>query len=153
MKIKKTGFSLIEVLIFVSILAVFFVTAAAVVTASLRAMKANEHRIIASHYAEELLDWLRSRKEEDWQIFTESIINDQKRCFNVIEERSSLTGSGLCDEVCSASAIGGIYTRCAQFKKEDNNPTTKVKVTVETSWNELGVKQYVPITSYFTIWE
>ncbi len=62
----KKSFSLIEVLIFVTILTLFFIVAAAVIITSLRDMKISEHKILATRYAEELMEWLRSDKEVDW---------------------------------------------------------------------------------------
>lgn len=65
----KKGFSLIEVLVFVTILSLFFVAAMAVTTYSLRTMKTNQYKILAAHFAEEGLEWLRGQKEDDWTAF------------------------------------------------------------------------------------
>ena len=60
------AFSLIEVLIFVVVFSLFFVTAASIVTTTLRITKENQNKIKASHYVEELREWLRSEKETNW---------------------------------------------------------------------------------------
>ena len=69
MRTKKKSFTLIEVLIFVTILSLFFVVASAVTITSLQNLKVQEHKILATRYAEELLEWLRGEKEVDWNKF------------------------------------------------------------------------------------
>lgn len=74
------GFSLIEVLIFVTIFSLFFIIAIASLTSSLRDMKINEHKILAVKYAEELIEWIKAEKEIDWNQFISQRMN--KYCFN-----------------------------------------------------------------------
>lgn len=67
-KLKKS-FTLVEVLIFVTIVSLVFITALAVATFALKTMIFNQHKIIATHYAEEGLEWLKVEKEADWNAF------------------------------------------------------------------------------------
>ena len=151
---NKNAFSLIEVLIFVTILALFFVTAAAVVTASLRNMKINEHKIIASHYAEELLEWFRGEKETDWDVFiTKKISNSNNSegsqiCFNdqVLTSEPESLRTTACDYT-----LASLYNRGAWFVK--NEAKTQVDVYINVSWQELGQTFTVPLRSTFSIWE
>jgi prepilin-type N-terminal cleavage/methylation domain len=62
MTTHKKSFTLIEVLIFVTILSLFFVAAAAVTIVSLRNLKVQEHKILATRYAEELLELAKREK-------------------------------------------------------------------------------------------
>lgn len=148
-KTNKNAFSLIEVLVFVTILALFFVTAAAVVTASLRNMKINEHKIIASHYAEELLEWFRGEKETDWNNFVTSQITNFKQsdpyCFND-QEISWLSVSS-----CQNTFLDSLYKRKAWFVITET--TQNVNVYINVSWQELGQTFTVPLRSTFSIWE
>ncbi len=68
-KFHQKAFSLIEVLIFVTILALFFVVAAAVTTAVLRDIGTNTKRVVAAHRSEELLEWLKYQKDLNWDDF------------------------------------------------------------------------------------
>ncbi|MDO8498060.1 MAG: type II secretion system protein, partial [bacterium] len=68
---SKSAFSLIEVLVFTSILSIFFVAAATVTTVSLRNLKISERKIIATRYMEDVASWLRAQKESDWNTFAE----------------------------------------------------------------------------------
>lgn len=65
----KKSFTLIEVLVFVTIISLVFVTSLAVATFALRTMMFNQHKIIATHYAEEGMEWIKSEKEADWNAF------------------------------------------------------------------------------------
>src|SRR3989344_1556770 len=66
LKKNLQSFSLIEIMIFIVILSIFFIMAASVVTITLRNMKYNENKIRATHYSNQLEEWLRSQKELDW---------------------------------------------------------------------------------------
>ncbi|EKD96191.1 MAG: hypothetical protein ACD_24C00151G0001, partial [uncultured bacterium] len=67
---RRGGFSFIELIIFVSLIPVIFITLAFLVTNSLFTTRINEHKILATHYAEELREWLRGAKEQNWVDFS-----------------------------------------------------------------------------------
>ena len=73
MKIKllrlQQGLSFIEVLIFVSVLSLIFLAIAYATSQSIKQTKFNEQKLLATRYAEELEEWLRGQKEEDWNTF------------------------------------------------------------------------------------
>ncbi|NTU73702.1 prepilin-type N-terminal cleavage/methylation domain-containing protein [Candidatus Roizmanbacteria bacterium] len=149
----KSGFSLIEVLVFVSILSIFFVSAMFVTTVSLHNMKVNEHRIIASRYAEDLLEWIRAYKETDWDNFMEKTINggENPYCFN------STPGS-LVDfpgvSSCGYTGIDGlspvIYRRTATLIQQNSG---QIQVAISVNWREGGSVYSVPINATLSIWE
>lgn len=138
----KNAFSLIEVLIFVTVLALFFVVAAAVTSTTIRNMKINEHKTIATHYADELTEWLRYQKESDWNSF--SSLSGQL-CFG-----TDLTSYPLgTSPICSIN-IDQIYTRSATFTTSDNS----VQVEVNVEWTESGNTPYViKQNTLFTLYE
>ncbi len=145
------GFSLIEVLVFVTILALFFVTASAVVTVSLRNMKINEHKILATRYGEEALEWLRGEKEEDWSTFVSDSrfsSNPVTYCFNDLSWSSPTP--------CNTDALTpAIFKREGILERLDcgDGFYCKVIVTITVHWRELGTSYQVPLNTIFTIWE
>lgn len=142
----KKSFSLIEVLIFTAILALFFVAAISITVVSLRNMKYNEHKILATHYAEELLNWLREEKEADWSNFSDKAIGSY--CFNSdIVNWPSLGDCGTNDY-----SLGSFYKRSVHLSKE-GNPVSRFTVAITVSWRELGNTYSVPLNTVFTIWE
>lgn len=143
---KQKAFTLIEVVIFVAILGLFFVAASAVSVATIRNMKANEHKILATRYAEELTEWLRSERNADWTTFIDSTHATQcggsNKCFG------SLDWSGECSSSCS-SKIAGLFTRTASLAV--SIPDGKVDVSVNVAWSEPGGNFNVPIKTVFTL--
>lgn len=139
------AFSLIEVLIFVSILSLFFITAATITTASLRNMKINEHKIIGVRFGEELLEWIRGEKERDWEAFLNLAGPGNKTyCFNTALLSIPLEGA------CSGYDLNGIYKREAVLSAQSSS---QVNVSITVEWKELGSTYRTSLTSSFTSWE
>ena len=176
---SKSGFSLIELLIFVSVIAVFFVVGAAVSIASLRSMILNEHKILATHYSEELLEWLNTQKEIDWNLFAEkaaAISGASNTCANVSScsavtycfntspiNITSLSGwpapeAGL--NPCPQTSLNpGIYSRELTLSVVNCSPgvsicqSSQINVTINTGWTEIGTAYSAPINTVFSVWE
>lgn len=147
----KKSFSLVEVLVFVSILSIFFIGAAAVTTAALRDMKITQHKIIATRFAEELLEWLRGEKESDWYVFANNqhagkCQPTQSLCFN------SLNWDSACAADCT-KGLNNLYARSAKFEVDNPLSPTNVDVSIEVSWTELGNTYTIPVKTNLTIWE
>jgi type II secretory pathway pseudopilin PulG len=141
---SKKSFTLIEVLIFVTILSLFFVVAAAVTIASLRNLKVQEHKILATRYAQELVEWLRGEKEVDWNQFT---TYTGKYCFN----SSPITSWGSLGN-CSDYGLNNLYKREVNLTVQ-GNPAYQVNVSITVLWQELGQTYKIPINTVFTVWE
>lgn len=156
-KMKKTeeldlngirGFSLVEVLIFISILAVFFVVAASVATYSLRVMQSNESRLLATRYAEELVEWLRGEKEQDWNQFNNKASNSPGTawCFNADTISNFPGSSGSC--AASDFSLGNPD----RFKRNVvliQDSTGGVRTNITVSWQEGSSTFSVPINTLF----
>jgi type II secretory pathway pseudopilin PulG len=143
------GFSLIEVLIFVTIFSLFFIIAIASLTSSLRDMKINEHKILAVKYAEELIEWIKAEKEIDWNQFISQRMN--KYCFNnQLSDNWPTIG-----ECASYNGISGvsplIFKREAVLTYDDSH--YQVDVTVTVSWVDLEKTYSIPLNSTMTLWE
>lgn len=147
---SNKSFSLIEVLIFVTILVLFFVAAITVTTYSLRNMKINEHKVIATHFAEEGLEWVKSEKESDWQSFVNrdpSSGSGTKYCLN---SGLSWNNSGACSD----------YTLGLPpfFKREvtltnSGVPVSQTNVVVEVRWIEGNQTLSTKVNSVVNLWE
>lgn len=165
-KFHTESFSLIEVLIFVAILSMFFILAVVIVTASLRQMQSGIHRTLATRYAQDLTHWLQTEKETDWNVFVaRGSTTGKVYCFNwpLGTSWSSMTSSQYLTAYCSTNStinykgIQGtspqIYNREVTLKTVGSPTVFRVDASVVVSWQELGVGVSVPIqTSYFT-WE
>lgn len=148
---NKSGFSLIEVLIFVSILGVFFVAAAATTIYTLRTAQISEHKILATRYADDLMEWLRSEKEGDWNAFISKYVPNSSSA-NVFCFNKQIIGASAIATSCGYDGIlnGNIYSY-QKFKREVNltGSTTQVNVAVLVSWQEYGQTFTVPLNAIF----
>src|SRR3989344_8270460 len=63
------AFTLIEIMIFVSLLSIVLIVTVGYVTRLLMNMKVNEHKIFATFYVEEVSEWLLGERESDWNNF------------------------------------------------------------------------------------
>lgn len=151
MKKSLKGFSLVEVLVFTAILGLFFVAAMSVTTFNLKNMKIQEHKILATRYAEEANEWIKQEKEDDWTEFI---------------KHGSLTGKTYClndsldSLIWSTSDCGEVYTLGTPgfFKREllINNstpPVNQVNATITVTWKEGENIYNVSIKNVFKLLE
>lgn len=144
LKRSAGGFSLVEMLVFVAVVSIFFTIAASVASYLIRNAVTNERKIVASHYSEELMEWLRSEKDVDWGSFLRNanLSNTSTVCFN------DLSWSDSC------SKIDNLYSRQAAFEAVYSGSVIyQVKVRVGTSWDEARGVNEVPLESIFSVWE
>lgn len=128
---KNEGFSLLEVLIFVTILSLVFIGAVAVGTVSIRNSKNAEYKILATRYAEELMDWLHGQQQADWIIFTNKINPPPVTtyCFEDEPIADWPVSSGACT---NTQLINSLFQR--QVTLTDNGGS--VNVDIQVSWDE-----------------
>lgn len=134
-----------EVIIFIFIISLIFVAVAYMMTLSLKQTQYNKDKIIATHAAEELEEWLRGEKESDWSTFTtRSSDVGSVYCFN--DSDLSWPATGSCEDS---------YSLNNQFKRELTLTTSgeEVSVTINVSWKDGANTFNVPIDSLFTSWE
>ena len=140
------AFTLVETLIFVTILSVFFVIAAAVSVSVIRDMKFNEAKIIATRYGEEMNEWLRMEKEINGQDFINK--SNHTYCFNDnLSFSTDWPPSGQCNN--NDYSLVGKYKR--EVTLETNGDEIESNVTV--SWHAVGETKQVIVETIFTLWQ
>lgn len=157
----RQGFSLLEVIIFTTILSLFFVSAATVTTFYLRNIKFNERKILATRYAEELNAWLKGEKEDDWITFVTTrtavddpiskVVESKIWCFNSTEvvwptAEGACTDYGLVNNIESNT----VFKREAVLTNQDSS-NVRVNAKITVSWLEGTTIQRVTINSIFGI--
>jgi type II secretory pathway pseudopilin PulG len=140
----KKSFSLIEVLVFTVVLGLFFVAAVTVVTFNLKNMKIQEHKILATRYAEEAVEWLKQEKEDDWSDFI--LHGAGNYCLN---NSLDWTAPG-----CTADdySLGTFFKRELTIAKS-GSPTDQVEGIVKVSWQDMGTVLSIPIKTVFKLLE
>lgn len=147
---NKNAFSLIEVLIFVTILSLFFISAVTITTFSLRNLKIQEHKILATRYAEEGIEWIKQEKEDDWETF--SLYDDSggsgtSFCLNTLNWNTKTD--------CNDSYTLGppnIFKRVLVITNS-GNPVNSIGINLTVSWIENNVEQQVILKSVLNLWE
>lgn len=145
---KKSGFTLIEVLIATSIMSIVFTTIASVVAISLRNTSINTRRIIGTHMADELQEWLRGEKDDDWETY---VTKTGMWCFNpepVAVWGTKINNTSECAYAMSSNKFE--YKRIATITQEGNVYKTKVEFT----WVEGTLTQVYKVTNetYYSQW-
>jgi len=155
MSIKKSftlsvteGFSLIEVLVFVSILSLFLVIAVSVVTISMSQNTLRINTLKANHYNEQLLEWIQIENEIDWETITEKGSSGDGVTYCFTNEVSTWPASGS----CSLYELAGVYKRYATLKTT-GDPVSQVEVTVTTEWQEAGNTHSTQLHTVFSVWD
>lgn len=163
MKKSLNGFSLIEVLVFLPIIGFFFITATSIVTVSLRNLKTNQNKILASHFARQLEEWLRVEKEINWGgnrfssvciggagncNFTENTTMFSDYCFNT-QTISSWGTPGI----CPSFGLNSVFKRDLSLSTAATTYISQVNATITVSWQEAGRDQSVKTQTSFSILE
>ncbi|MCS6956231.1 MAG: type II secretion system GspH family protein [Patescibacteria group bacterium] len=126
----KKSFSLIEILVFMTILSIFFIGALSVSVFYLKTLKKEQYKILATHFLEESSEWIKSEKESDWNNF--SSFSSSKGTVYCLENLSFKNINN-----CSGYNLGNpkIFKREITLKSLDS-PTTKIEATINVFWIE-----------------
>ncbi len=142
-KTKTRGFSFIEILIFITILNLFFILALSITVFALRNLKENEHKLVATHYLGQLKEWISYQKDLNGMSFSQI---SGAYCYN--SENLSAT-IGACPSDCAGSCLGGFYNRQATFTPEGNTSVVEVKI----SWKEVVKNVTITEKLVYSTWE
>lgn len=147
---SQQGMTLLEVLIFTTMITLIFLTIASATTQSIKRTIYNQQKIIATHYAEEAQEWMRGEKESDWSVF--SARADTTYCLNAAI--SVCDGAGSCWD--NRTACGPTdYSLGGHFKRSSVLTThgSLIDVTTTVEWIEGSNTYSVPINTTFSRWE
>ncbi len=147
MAVKRhhAGFTLVEVLVFITILSGVFVTTLAIATQALRVSKTAEHRTLATHYADELSEWMLSESEEDWDVFVanRAPTTTNTYCFNQEPIGSWPSTSGA----CTAYTLNTIYKRDVVLTKTSiGSGQFQIQADITVTWTEGSNIYTVPVS-------
>lgn len=141
---NKSGFTLLEVLVVIGILSVFLLSAVTVSIVSIRNLKNSENKILASRYAEGLIEWLRGEKENNWD-GVDGLVSKatgDKRCF--VEPLVWPASIGDCNE---NQKINNLFYREAIITY--NVSSERITINATVSWGEGDEEVTVPINTIF----
>ena len=151
----KKGFTLIEVLAFVTIASFLLITVMAVTVISINRMKSDQYKLWGNYFTESLLEWLTGEREADWNAFYAKAgdVTDNIYCFNDIN-LSSWPSTGNCTNYSlGANEIFGgkqIFKREAYLRQSG---TDKVNVKVVVTWKEKSGERKIEAIRNFSFVE
>lgn len=131
----------------------FFISAVTITIFSLRNLKVQEHKIIATRYGEEALEWVKQEKEDDWQAFSlhdDSAGTGTKYCLNL--SSPDWTTKSDCGNSYTLGQPVGIFKRVLTITNS-GNPVDSITGNLSVSWLENGVEQQVVLKFVFNLWE
>lgn len=143
---NRKSFSLIEVIVFVSILSLFFVSAASVTTITIKQANSDKNKLLATHYAEELLSALQSEKDMGWEAFVAHAPTENTTyCMNGDEISWSATS---CDPQYGLNGFERTVTL-----KPIGTPVNQMVILINVKWPEGEGTLQVPLQAVFNLWE
>lgn len=158
-KISNTlGFSIIEVIVFVSLLSIVLVAAVGYTVRLVFTMNHNRHKLLATHYTDEVKEWLNSERESDWEQFQSFASTGSGSTYCLNESLNLLTQ--LDDLQIAPCAFTGvpptnplIYQRQLILSKDRDEIATRVFARIQVSWRDEGVLYTEDIETVYSIWE
>jgi type II secretory pathway pseudopilin PulG len=162
MENKEKGQSLFEVLFAIAISALVVAGVASLASVSVRNSSYSRNNSIATRFAQEATEWLRSERDADWTTFLTNVRASATYCLDSL----SWTNTGICT---SAEAVSGttIFFREVTFTclKENLAPPppftsavcadpdiNNVEAKVEVSWTDAQGIHSVTTNTRFTDW-
>lgn len=162
LKVKKntnlqSGFSLIEVLVFMTLVSIVLVSAVGFTMRLVHNMSYNQHKLYATHYVQDLKEWLDGEREADWQTF-QSYSTQAGRAYcanNALSITSTL--ASLSTSTCQFTGVGTqdprVFRRTLILTKDVAGTATRVTALIEVSWMEDDVLQTESITTVYSLWQ
>lgn len=146
MNINRKAFTLVEVLVFSTILSLFFVSAASITTVTVQQAILNRKKIVATHYAEELLSMLQSERERGWdQLVSHATSENKEYCVNGDEIDWALLS-------CAPEYGLNGYNR-TMILTPVGDPVSQVIIHIKVTWQEGANVFHVPLQTVFSLWE
>ena len=147
------GFSLVEVLVFTVVLGMFFVAAISVTVFNLKNMKIQEHKILATRYAEEAIEWVKQEKEDNWTDFiekdTSAVIPSSGTTYCLNDDSPSWDSSFPCESY----GLNAIFKREIVIRNSGVPDVNLVEVELTVYWEDMGTDLSVTIKNVFKLLE
>lgn len=158
---SQSAFSIIEVIIFASMLSVVLVASVGYTVRLVFTMTHDRHKLLATHFAEETQEWLNGERQSDWEQFQNhsTFPSGTTYCVNnalALETTLANLPTGACNftGVGTASPTNPlIFRRQLILSKDRPETATRVTATIQVSWNDEGVLYTEEIVSVYSVWE
>ena len=157
----KKGFSIIEIIVFMTLLSVVLVAGVGYTARLIITMSHNRHQLLATHYTDELKEWLGGEREVDWENFQDhASVAGIEYCLN-----NRLDLSDTIDTILTSASLGGcsftgvsgtdplIYQRTLFLRKDVAETATRLRATIRVAWRDEGVLYQEEVQTVYSVWE
>lgn len=126
----SNGFTMIEMLIFVSVTSMVFIVMLGVINYATINIKQSQYKVVATHFGEELLEWFRYQRDKNGFAFVYDLSSAQGKtyCFN----EATITDWPL-EGSCAGYSLKDYFKRELTLKNE-------TIVVPDGTFNQLDVK-------------
>lgn len=153
----NNGFSIIEVIVFTAMMSVVLVAAVGYTVRLVFTMTHNRHRLLATHYVEEVKEWLNGERETDWQVFqSNATVVPKLYCLNAplqLDDTLASLPTGTCDFTGIVGVDPQIYQRRLFLSKNVAGTADRVTAVIQVSWRDEGVLYTEEIETVYSVWE
>ena len=150
---NKNGQSLFEVLIALTVMVLVIVAIVSLSTTSIRNTDYSKNKSSANQYAQEAVEWLRQRRDEDWDTFFSQAESGAGRIWCLssnLETPDWPAGAGSCQVDNSSDYISDtIFLREITLTQTESNI---VDADVRVEWNDGRGNHLVSLMTVFTDW-
>lgn len=154
---KSDGFSLIEVLVFMTLISIVLISAVGFTLNLVHTMSYNQHKLYATHYVQDMKEWLDAEREIDWQAFQNyATTTGRSYCANnALNPTDTMTvlSTGTCNFTGVGTQDPRIFRRRIIMTKDVSGTANRVTVVFEVGWMEDDVLQTETITSVYSLWQ
>lgn len=159
---KSTGFSIIEVMIFVSLVSMVLIAAVGYTIQLLQSMHYNQNKMLATRDIEDVIEWLDREREIDWQDFQSAArqATTANYCMNdPIGLSQSLINLTITNPISSCgftrTISGRPFRRILNLQKNTADAVTAslVTATITVSWEEGAQVHQERIQKTYSLWQ
>lgn len=143
-KPPNRGQSIVEVIIALAVMVLVLVALVRATIVAVRNANFAKNQAQATQYSEELLEWLRSERDTDWDNFVSYAGSGSATsyCFQSL----SWPSSGSCSP---GQEIAGIFLRQGSLNE---TAADRVEIVIAVTWQDSSGTHQSTLTSYLTNW-
>lgn len=156
---SHSGFSILEVIIFTTLISIALVASAGFTTQLLRNMSINQNKIMATHFIDSISEFLNWHRLDDWIVFEAraGIGAGFIYCYTATNYANASFDQAAVASIdnCPYETIAGFPTpfRGAIVMQKTSNQANGVTARIEVSWLQDGVVQSQSINRSYSVWQ
>lgn len=143
---KEKGQSLFEVVLALGLATLIIVAIVSLATSSVRNTSFSKDKTVATRYAQEITEWLRGQRDEDWDVFSTNILfcptPPHVQCFDELIW-------GDCGACSSTELIENKFIREISFTSV---AADSISVEIKVSWSDSQGLHEVRSSTILTDW-